>query len=245
MGVRTTAARTIGGAIAAIRLPADMALRNLGPGAVTDALQGAVNRADANARRIAATILGDDTLLADLDHRRKEPLGEGERSSRREGDARKKARKAGRRPQPNAKPRRKEARAARRGDSARRGAAPTGKRASGKAGPGSRGKVRSARPGEAVSGFPEPSGKDPGDISKDREPHHALSNPVRDPDPTEWPDPYETREDPRDPPDPDAKPFGKEPRAPTGSFSTSEPHPAEDPEAGDRHDVRERDRLDD
>jgi hypothetical protein len=32
-----------------------------------------------------------------------------------------------------------------------------------------------------------------------RDPHHALNNPVRDPDPTEYPDPYEKRPDPRDP----------------------------------------------
>ena len=37
----------------------------------------------------------------------------------------------------------------------------------------------------------------------DDAPHRDLSNPVGEPDPTEWPDPYETREDPRDPPDPD------------------------------------------
>lgn len=81
------------------------------------------------------------------------------------------------------------------------------------------------------TGFPEPPGKDPGDISRERSPHAALSNPVRDPDPTEWPDPYEKREDPRDPPDPDGAPFGEEPHPPTGSTSTSEPHPSEDPEA--------------
>ena len=71
----------------------------------------------------------------------------------------------------------------------------------------------------------------PGDISGDEEPHHALSNPAEDPDPTEWPDPYERREDPRDPPDPDEEPFGEEPHPPTGSSSTSEPHPAQDPQA--------------
>jgi len=31
------------------------------------------------------------------------------------------------------------------------------------------------------------------------DPHHELSNPVGDPDPTEFPDPYERRPDPRDP----------------------------------------------
>jgi hypothetical protein len=82
-----------------------------------------------------------------------------------------------------------------------------------------------------ASGFPEPPGADPGDRSRDPEPHHALNNPVGEPDPTEYPDPYERREDPRDPPDPDQAPFGEEPHPPTGSTSTSEPHPSQDPEA--------------
>jgi hypothetical protein len=56
----------------------------------------------------------------------------------------------------------------------------------------------------------------PGNRTEDREPHHALNNPVAEPDPTEFPDPYERRQDPRDPErDEDA------PRAP----STSDPHP--------------------
>lgn len=76
------------------------------------------------------------------------------------------------------------------------------------------------------------------------EPHHALNNPVGEPDPTEWPDPYERRPDPRDPPDPDGEPFGEEPHAPTGSQSTSAPHPAEDPEAVPRE-ALERDKPDD
>jgi hypothetical protein len=104
---------------------------------------------------------------------------------------------------------------------------------------------RQAKPGEAVSGFPEPPGEDPGDVSKDPTPHHSLSNPVDDPDPTEWPDPYEGREDPRDPPDPDARPFGEEPHPKVGSTSTSEPHPSADPEVGDRAKPPRRDRLDD
>ena len=52
------------------------------------------------------------------------------------------------------------------------------------------------------------------------DPHHALNNPVGEPDPTEWPDPYDKREDPRD-----------EDHPQTGSRSTSEPHPSQDPEA--------------
>jgi hypothetical protein len=89
---------------------------------------------------------------------------------------------------------------------------------------------------ETPTGFPEPPGKDPGDISRDREPHHVLNNPATDPDPTEWPDPYDKREDPRDPDDPDSPA--------TGAQSTSEPHPSKDPEAGDRWEGPKRDKLD-
>lgn len=95
-----------------------------------------------------------------------------------------------------------------------------------------------------AGGFPEPPGRDPGDRSKDPTPHHALNNPVGEPDPTEYPDPYETREDPRDPPDPDNEPFGEEPHPPTGSRSTSDPHPSQDPQAPDWEGPK-RDKLDD
>lgn len=76
------------------------------------------------------------------------------------------------------------------------------------------------------------------------EPHHALNNPVTDPDPTEWPDPYDKREDPRDPPDPDGEPFGENPHVIPGATSTSEPHPRQDIEAGETE-PPERDKLDD
>jgi hypothetical protein len=56
----------------------------------------------------------------------------------------------------------------------------------------------------------------PGDRSSDPEPHDALNNPVEDPDETEYPDPYDKRPDPR-----------AEEHPPTGSTSTSEPHPAQ------------------
>jgi hypothetical protein len=75
-----------------------------------------------------------------------------------------------------------------------------------------------------------------------RDPHHELNNPVGDPDPTEWPDPYDKREDPRDPDDPD-RDYGDEPHTPTGATSTSEPHPDQDPEALPRE-ALERDKLD-
>lgn len=53
-----------------------------------------------------------------------------------------------------------------------------------------------------------------------KEPHHDLSNPARDPDETEWPDPYERRSDPRGPEEEGS------PRAP----STSEPPPTRNPQ---------------
>jgi hypothetical protein len=96
---------------------------------------------------------------------------------------------------------------------------------------------------ETPTGFPEPPGKDPGDISRDRDPHHVLNNPVGEPDPTEWPDPYDKREDPRDPPDPDGEMFGEDAHPQTGSRSTSEPHPSQDPEAPHREGPK-RDKLD-
>jgi len=77
----------------------------------------------------------------------------------------------------------------------------------------------------------EPLG--PGDRSKDPEPHDALNNPVGDPDETEWPDPYDKRPDPR---------FQDHP--PAGSESTSEPHPAQDPEA-EPWEGPKRDKVDD
>jgi hypothetical protein len=56
----------------------------------------------------------------------------------------------------------------------------------------------------------------PGNISEDREPHHTLNSPAEDPDPTEFPDPYDRRDDPRAPDRDEAAP-----RSP----STSDPHP--------------------
>jgi hypothetical protein len=86
---------------------------------------------------------------------------------------------------------------------------------------------------------------EPGNISGDKEPHHALNNPIVDPDETEYPDPFEKRDDPRDPVDPDGMAFGDEPHPPTGAGSTSEPHPGQDPEAGDRARPPKRENLDD
>jgi hypothetical protein len=74
---------------------------------------------------------------------------------------------------------------------------------------------------------------DEGDRSQDPSPHHALNTPVGEPDPTEYPDPYERRPDPRDQEHP-----------PTGSRSTSEPNPLEDLEAEPAEGPK-RDKLDD
>jgi hypothetical protein len=74
------------------------------------------------------------------------------------------------------------------------------------------------------------SGVEPGDRSHDKGPHQALNNPVGEPDETEYPDPYETRPDPRDPVDPDGVPFGEEAHPPVGAESTSEPPLEDDPE---------------
>jgi hypothetical protein len=59
------------------------------------------------------------------------------------------------------------------------------------------------------------------------EPHGPLSQPARDPDPTEWPDPFDKRPDPRVPAEDseELRPAGP------GATSTSEPHPRADPEA--------------
>lgn len=90
----------------------------------------------------------------------------------------------------------------------------------------------------------EDPGREPGDRPREPGPHSALNNPVGEPDPTEWPDPYEVREDPRDPDDPDGMPFGEEKHPQTGATSTSEPHPSQDPEAADRWEGPKRDKVD-
>jgi hypothetical protein len=102
-----------------------------------------------------------------------------------------------------------------------------------------------ALPPEAVKPRPAKPRFEPGNISGEKNPHRALNNPVVDPDPTEYPDPFEKRDDPRDPADPDGKPFGEEPHPPTGAESTSEPHPRDDLEAGDRAEPPRREKLDD
>src|SRR3954453_18601769 len=90
-----------------------------------------------------------------------------------------------------------------------------------------------APPGVPVSGFPEPPGKDPGDVSRQPSPYAALNTPVTEPDPEEWPDPYDRREDPRAPPPGMVVRGDGRGHPPVGAPSTSEPHPAADIEAGD------------
>ena len=77
----------------------------------------------------------------------------------------------------------------------------------------------------------------------DRDPHHELNNPATDPDPTEWPDPYDKRPDPRDPADDQRLPLGEDMHTPTGATSSSEPHPDQDIEAGETN-PPDRDKLD-
>jgi hypothetical protein len=258
MNLTTITSRTLSGSLTSTRVVLCTALEIL-PVPLSDALQSAVNRADARSRQVAGQILGDQQRLREAELRRRIALGEEERTET--TSARPEA------PDPEGKPGTNESGAKRPGAKARSGRG-RGRASGAKVASGGKRKlrgrekkhesgippfdaerarrtVRHAKPGEAVSGFPEPGGKDPGKISGDREPHHGLSNPAGDPDPTEWPDPYEHRADPRDPPDPDEEPFGEEPHPPTGSLSTSEPHPREDPEAGERQNAPERDRLDD
>ena len=64
-----------------------------------------------------------------------------------------------------------------------------------------------------------------------RDPHHQINRPARDPDPTEYPDPYERRPDPRDPAAVDTPADPVDPAAreehdqPHQDPSTSDPHP--------------------
>src|SRR5919107_551021 len=88
-----------------------------------------------------------------------------------------------------------------------------------------------APPGVPASGFPEPPGKDPGDLSRRRTPYRVLTPPVGDPDPTEGPAPDDRREDPRAPAEEMVFPGDGRSHTPVGATTTSEPHPADDIEA--------------
>jgi hypothetical protein len=71
------------------------------------------------------------------------------------------------------------------------------------------------------------------DSSSERDVHDALNEPAVDPDPTEWPDPYDKRPDPREPVDVTEMDFG-DVHTSTGATSTSEPHHEVDPEVDPR-----------
>jgi hypothetical protein len=95
----------------------------------------------------------------------------------------------------------------------------------------------SARPEPEVSAPDEPEREvehEPGEGTSGRapDPHSPLNTPIGEPDPTEWPDPYDQRPDPRDLPEGQDMVFGgEEAHTHTGATSTSEPHPGQDPEA--------------
>ncbi len=74
------------------------------------------------------------------------------------------------------------------------------------------------RQAEKEQGPGKPLSPDATDPTVD-EPHHTLNNPASDPDPTEYPDPYERRPDPRGP---------EKGRSEPGATSTSEPPPPRD-----------------
>jgi hypothetical protein len=84
------------------------------------------------------------------------------------------------------------------------------------------------------------------DATPHRDVHDVLNEPATDPDPTEWPDPYDKRPDPRYP-DPEAQQMGfGDVHTPTGSTSTSEPsHEVDveiDPRKANPHELSRRER---
>jgi hypothetical protein len=105
-------------------------------------------------------------------------------------------------------------------------------------------RAKAAKPPETTGTDAPPKPQaEPGKATGGRDPHHALNNPVvDDPDMTEYPDPYETREDPRDP---EELASGEEPHPPTGAESTSEPPLEQDPEVEDGGRPPRREKLDD
>jgi len=72
------------------------------------------------------------------------------------------------------------------------------------------------------------------DTSRQRDVHEALNQPASDPDPSEWPDPYDKRADPRDPAGEDDEMDFGDIHTPSGGTSTSEPHHEVDPEVDPR-----------
>jgi hypothetical protein len=80
----------------------------------------------------------------------------------------------------------------------------------------------------------------------ERDVHHSLNQPANDPDPTEWPDPYDKRPDPRDPGADEPEVDLGDVHTPTGATSTSEPAHEVDPEVDPRkanpHELSRRER---
>ena len=66
------------------------------------------------------------------------------------------------------------------------------------------------------------------------DPHEALNQPATDPDPTEWPDPYDKRPDPRYPPAEEEEMDFGDVHTPTGATSTSTPNHEVDVEVDPR-----------
>lgn len=100
--------------------------------------------------------------------------------------------------------------------------------------------------GEQADGAREPAAPDPRSAppgEEGRDPHHVLNNPVGEPDPTEWPDPYDRRPDPRFPARDPLAGEAEEVHTPEGALSTSEPHPDQDIEES-RSQSLKRDKLD-
>jgi hypothetical protein len=93
------------------------------------------------------------------------------------------------------------------------------------------GQPKTAPAGTAATGFPEPPGRDPGDLSRRRSPYSALNHPVDEPDPTAWPDPYDDREDPRAPAEEMVFPGDGRSHTPVGATSDSQPPAADDVQA--------------
>ena len=97
----------------------------------------------------------------------------------------------------------------------------------------------SAEPDDPPGGDPA----DPGNRSG-QDPHHALNHPVGEPDPTEWPDPYDRREDPRAPAEEMVFPGDGRFHTPVGATSDSDPPAVDDIEAINAS-APDRDNLDD
>ena len=96
----------------------------------------------------------------------------------------------------------------------------------------------------AVSGFPEPIDKDPGDISRQPSAYSVLNAPADDPDRTAWPDPYDRREEPRGRADDMVFQSDGSGHTPLRATSDSEPPAADDIQAIDTN-APDRDNLDD